>query len=81
MSDARRALERARAASPTAKEVEDALAALDALAPQCDRWVADAMRMFYIEGRTWRDVGAELGYSAVHVRRSVHRALAAARQR
>jgi len=81
MSDARRTLEQARAASPTAKDVGDALAALDALAPTCDRWVVDAMRLFYIDGRTWRDVGAELGYSAVHVRRSVHRALAAARQR
>lgn len=81
MSDARRTLERARAASPAAKEVEDALAALDALAPTCDRWVIDAMRLFYIEGRTWREVGAELGYSAVHVRRTVHRALAAVRER
>lgn len=81
MSDAIRALERARSASPTAKEVGDALAELDALAPTCDRWVIDAMRLFYIDGRTWRDVGAELGYSAVHVRRTVHRALAAARER
>lgn len=75
--DARRTLEVARVASPSAEEVGAALSVLVALAPTCDGWIVEAMRLFYVDRRTWREVGEKLGYSAVHVRRTVHKALAA----
>lgn len=79
--DALAALESARGASPDSPEVGTALDVLTELENKCASWVIEAMELHYLDGHTWRQVGAALGYSAVHVRRSVHRALAAARER
>ena len=71
-------LEAARGASPDSQEVCRALDVIAALERLCDGWPVVAAELHYIDGKPWRVVGAELGYSAVHVRRMVHRLLARA---
>lgn len=76
--DALAALESARGARPDSQQVSAALDVLSALEPHCASWVVEAMELHYLDGHTWRQVGAALGYSAVHVRRTVHKSLQAA---
>ena len=77
--DALAALESARGASPDSPQVSAALDVLTELDSDCASWVIEAMELHYLDGHTWRQVGAALGYSAVHVRRTVHRVLASTR--
>lgn len=79
--DALAALESARGAKPDSQEVSRALDVLTDLESRCDGWIIEAMELHYLDGHTWRQVGAALGYSAVHVRRAVHRALASCAER
>ena len=77
-ADVTSTLEAARFACPDSQEVSRALDVIAALERLCDGWPVVAAELHYIDGKPWRVVGAELGYSAVHVRRMVHRLLARA---